>query len=112
MTTAKRIEKIDLELKQLNNQRAQLLAAEKRAIKKRRDRQCYIVGGYLINHAPDLLEEIKRRLKRRQDRDAFGLPPLEDQRQDLSIFKRVDMLLPIDENLPLPAQENPDSADH
>lgn len=106
MTTAKHIENIDRQLQQLKEQRMQLLKAEKWAARKRRDRQCYVVGGYLMRHMPKIIEEIKVKLERKQDRDAFGLPPLEDQRQDLSAFRRADVPLPLDEEPAFPNQGN------
>jgi hypothetical protein len=92
------IESIDLKLQQLKNRRAQLLARQSVAERKRSTRQAIIVGKWLMARKPEIVEAISKALERDQDRAAFGLPPKMEKAPVAERATRVDILLPLDGN--------------
>ena len=97
------IASIDLKLAQLKNQRAQLLARECVAERKRSTRQAIIIGKWLMARKPELVTAISKVLERDQDRSAFGLPPSADKAKTPSGITQVDILLPPDDTEATPA---------
>lgn len=95
------IASIDLKLAQLKNQRAQLLARECVAERKRSTRQAIIIGKWIMSRKPELVAAIVKVLERDQDRSAFGLPP--NAAQTVSGITQVDILLPPDDTAATPA---------
>ena len=82
------IASIDLKLAQLKNQRAQLLARECVAERKRSTRQAIIIGKWLMARKPELVTAISKVLERAQDRAAFDLPPHKDEADGDQQIKR------------------------
>jgi hypothetical protein len=89
------IESIDLKLQQLKNRRAQLLARQSVAERKRSTRQAIIVGKWLMAKKPEIVVAISKVLERDQDRAAFGLPPKIAMVATASAMPHVDILLPL-----------------
>ncbi len=96
------IASIDLKLAQLKNQRAQLLARECVAERKRSTRQAIIIGKWLMARKPELVTAISKVLERAQDRAAFDLPPKTEKATVVSGGTHVDILLPLDDDTALP----------
>ena len=92
------IASIDLKLQQLKNLRAQLLARECIAERKRSTRQAIIIGKWIISRKPELVHAIAKVLERDQDRAAFGLPPKADKAKSASGITQIDILLPPDDD--------------
>ncbi len=95
MSLTNDIEKIKLQQEKLKARYEQLLCKENAANRKRRDRQCYIIGAWIISNQPELAGAIPKELTRDQDRKAFGLEPLTSPNSDLSPFSNVDIALPL-----------------
>ena len=99
------IASIDLKLAQLKNQRAQLLARECVAERKRSTRQAIIIGKWLMARKPELVTAIAKVLERRQDRAAFNLPPKAETVPQISVNSHVDIVLPLDDRPAPPSAE-------
>ena len=110
MSSAKPVEKLDLQIQQLKAQRALLLASEKTALRRRRNRMCYIIGGFIMARKPELVEAIGQLMIRPHDRAVFGLPPREDVLQASSDRQIVDILLPLDDLITEPPAQVPQAS--
>jgi hypothetical protein len=69
----KTIAEIDLQMSQLKAQREKLTARQSAEKRKNETRQKIILGGFLMENEPSMVESIKARLTRAQDRKAFDL---------------------------------------
>ena len=97
MSLTSDIENIKRQQAKLKARYEQLLAKDNAKQRKKRDRQCYIIGAWIFSNQPELAAAIPEQLTRDQDRLAFGLEILSDHNSDLSAFDRVDIALPLAE---------------
>lgn len=75
MAARKTIAEIDLQMAQLKALREKLAARESVEKRKNETRQKIILGGFLLENDPAMVEMIKGKLKRPQDLKAFGISP-------------------------------------
>ncbi|MCV2366578.1 hypothetical protein [Roseateles oligotrophus] len=87
------IEAIEQQLIRLKNRRAQLLARESDAARKRRTRQAVIIGTWIMTNKPELATAIARKLPREQDRATFGFATAKG---NSPTPMKVDILLPLE----------------
>jgi len=69
------IASIDRQIERLKDRRTAVLAQEAAAERRRRTRRSIIIGAWIQQHRPDIVEAVKAGLTREQDRAVFGVRP-------------------------------------
>lgn len=62
---------IERQIERLKNRKAQVLAKDASAERRRRTRQNIIVGAWVQQHRPEMIEQVRASLNREQDRAVF-----------------------------------------
>lgn len=73
MLMTDKIKALDDQIKKLQERKNKMLAKAQSEVRKKRTRQAVILGAWLIEKRPDLVEQIKAQLVRPQDLAAFGI---------------------------------------
>jgi hypothetical protein len=88
--SSKDLAAIDRQIERLKNRRTAVLAQDAAAERRRRTRRSIIIGAWIQQHRPDIVEAVKAGLTREQDRAAFGS-------RSAPIANKVDIDLPLDD---------------
>jgi hypothetical protein len=83
------LDSIERQIQRLKNRRATVLAKDASMERRRRTRQNIIIGAWIQEHQPDMIEKIKSALTRDQDRAVFRSSSL------AATIATVDIPLPL-----------------